>query len=47
MAKEYFEEWMPSGRKLRLQIDQAVDYNKAAFLLPSGVERLYHTALLV
>jgi len=50
MAKEYFEEWLPSGsRKLELGIEaQNRGYNKdAAFLLHQATESLYHCVLLV
>jgi predicted nucleotidyltransferase/HEPN domain-containing protein len=50
MAKEYFEEWFPSGsRKFELALE-AKDrgYNKdAAFLLHQATESLYHCLLLV
>ena len=50
MAKEYFEEWLPSeSRKLELGIEaQNRGYNKdAAFLLHQATESLYHCVLLV
>jgi predicted nucleotidyltransferase/HEPN domain-containing protein len=50
MAREYFEEWLPSGqRKLELAIEaQERGYVKdAAFLLHQAVESLYHCVLLV
>ena len=50
MAKEYFEEWLPSGsRKLELATEaQNRGYNKdAAFLLHQATESLYHCVLLV
>ena len=50
MAREYFEEWLPSGsRKLELGVEaKARGYNKdAAFLLHQATESLYHCVLLV
>ena len=50
MAKEYYEEWLPSGfRKLELALEaKNRGYNKdAAFLLHQAAESLYHTVLLV
>jgi HEPN domain-containing protein len=50
MAKEYFEEWYPSGAeffdnfKFNLERDRR---NNAAFQLHQATERLYHTVLLV
>ncbi|MFC3443909.1 HEPN domain-containing protein [Sphingobium rhizovicinum] len=50
MAKEYFEEWMPSGVeffdnfKFNLGLSR---YNNAAFQLHQAAERLYHCVLLV
>ena len=50
MAREYFEEWFPSGGefydnfKFNLEQDRR---NNAAFQLHQAVERLYHTVLLV
>ena len=50
MAKEYFEEWLPSATK-RFEIakfDIAKGFNKdAAFDLHQATERLYHCVLLV
>jgi len=50
MAREYFEEWLPSGaRKLELGLEaKSRGYNKdAAFLLHQATESLYHCVLLV
>jgi len=50
MAKEYFEEWLPSGlRKFELAQEACNrGYNKdAAFLLHQATESLYHCVLLV
>jgi predicted nucleotidyltransferase/HEPN domain-containing protein len=50
MAKEYYEEWLPSGaRKLELGLEaESRGYNKdAAFLLHQATESLYHCVLLV
>jgi predicted nucleotidyltransferase/HEPN domain-containing protein len=50
MAREYFEDWFPSGAeffdnyKFNLEQDRR---NNAAFQLHQAVERLYHTVLLV
>jgi predicted nucleotidyltransferase/HEPN domain-containing protein len=50
MAREYFEEWYPSGGEFfdnfRFNLSQE-RYNNAAFQLHQAAERLYHTALLV
>jgi predicted nucleotidyltransferase/HEPN domain-containing protein len=50
MAKEYFDEWMPSSlsffRGYRHAVDDG-DLKKAAFDLHQATERLYHTVLLV
>jgi predicted nucleotidyltransferase/HEPN domain-containing protein len=50
MAREYFEEWYPSGGEFfdnfRFNLSQG-RYNNAAFQLHQAAERLYHTALLV
>jgi predicted nucleotidyltransferase/HEPN domain-containing protein len=50
MAKEYFEEWMPSGASFlkgyRFYMQER-DWKKAAFLLHQGAEALYHCVLLV
>jgi len=50
MAKEYFEEWWPSGlRKHELALEALKrEYHKdAAFLLHQSAEALYHCVLLV
>jgi uncharacterized protein len=50
MAREYFEEWLPSAQSFHRGFRHAVDdkdYKKAAFDLHQTVERLYHTVLLV
>lgn len=50
MAKEYFEEWLPSAQSFYRGFRHAVDdhdLKKAAFDLHQATERLYHTALLV
>lgn len=50
MAKEYFEEWFPSGGHFFRQYQHAVADGVpkiAAFDLHQAAERLYHTALLV
>lgn len=50
LAKEYFEEWMPSAvgflKGYRFYMQER-DPKKAAFLLHQGTEALYHCALLV
>jgi hypothetical protein len=50
MAKEYFEEWYPTGGEFfdnyRFNLSQGRN-NNAAFQLHQATERLYHTALLV
>lgn len=50
MAKEYFEEWFPSGLQFfetaKFTIDKGWN-NKAAFLLHQATESFYHCALLV
>jgi predicted nucleotidyltransferase/HEPN domain-containing protein len=50
MAREYFEEWMPSGASFlkgyRFYMQEG-DWKKAAFLLHQGTEALYHSVLLV
>ena len=50
MAREYFEEWMPSGASFlkgyRFYMQER-DWKKAAFLLHQGAEALYHCVLLV
>jgi predicted nucleotidyltransferase/HEPN domain-containing protein len=50
MAKEYFEEWLPSAQSFFRGFRHAVgdrDLKKAAFDLHQATERLYHTVLLV
>jgi predicted nucleotidyltransferase/HEPN domain-containing protein len=50
MAKEYFEEWMPSAASFLRGFSDARghgDLKKAAFDLHQGAERLYHCVLLV
>lgn len=50
MAKEYFEDWLPSAQSFYRGFNHAVadrDFNKAAFDLHQSAERLYHTVLLV
>ncbi|QYE37181.1 HEPN domain-containing protein (plasmid) [Polymorphobacter sp. PAMC 29334] len=50
MAKEYLEEWLPSGSEFfdnyRFNLEQH-RYNNAAFQLHQSTERLYHCVLLV
>ncbi len=50
MAREYFDEWYPSGGEFfdnfRFNLAQQ-RFNNAAFQLHQATERLYHTALLV
>ena len=50
MAREYFEEWLPSGagflKGFRFYMAEG-DWKKAAFLLHQGTEHLYHAVLLV
>lgn len=50
MAKEYFEEWLPSGASFlkgyRFYMTER-DWKKAAFLLHQATENLYHCVLLV
>ncbi|EZP70637.1 hypothetical protein BV96_03313 [Sphingomonas paucimobilis] len=50
MAKEYFEEWVPSGagflKGYRFYMGER-DWKKAAFLLHQAAEHLYHGVLLV
>ena len=50
MAKEYFEEWYPTGGEFfdnfRFNFELG-RYNNAAFQLHQAAERLYHTILLV
>lgn len=50
MAKEYFEEWMPTAMGFKRNAGYAItdrDYRLAAFLMHQATERLYHTVLLV
>jgi len=50
MAKEYFEEWLPSGQQFleTAQFTASKRWNKkAAFLLHQSAENLYHCVLLV
>ncbi len=50
MAKEYFEEWMPTAQQFLIQGNEATQRgwnNKAAFELHQAAERLYHCVLLV
>ncbi|MGQ3178550.1 MAG: HEPN domain-containing protein, partial [Blastomonas fulva] len=50
MAREYFEEWLPSAQSFLRGYKHAVDdgdHKKAAFDLHQTAERLYHTVLLV
>ncbi|HEV7340888.1 MAG TPA: HEPN domain-containing protein [Sphingopyxis sp.] len=50
MAREYFEEWLPSAQSFHRGYKHAVDdgdLKKAAFDLHQSAERLYHTVLLV
>ena len=50
MAKEYFEEWMPTAMGFQRNAGYAIndkDSKLAAFLLHQTTERLYHTVLLV
>ncbi|GFZ77880.1 HEPN domain-containing protein [Sphingobium fuliginis] len=50
MAKEYFEEWMPSAGGFQRNAGYAVrdgDKKLAAFLYHQAAERLYHAVLLV
>jgi predicted nucleotidyltransferase/HEPN domain-containing protein len=50
MAREYFEEWLPSAQQFLVQGREAAarGWNKkAAFELHQATERLYHTVLLV
>jgi uncharacterized protein len=50
MAKEYFEEWMPSAEQFLIQGREATVRGwtkKAAFELHQATERLYHCVLLV
>jgi HEPN domain-containing protein len=50
MAREYFEEWLPSAQSFMRGYRHAVndgDLKKAAFDLHQATERLYHCVLLV
>ena len=50
MAKEYFEEWMPTAMSFQRNAGYAAkdgDLRLAAFLLHQTAERLYHCVLLV
>lgn len=50
MAKEYFEEWMPSGQQFLETAQFAIGKKwnkKAAFLLHQSAESLYHGVLLI
>ncbi|MFN3817367.1 nucleotidyltransferase [Blastomonas sp.] len=50
MAREYFEEWLPTAMGLKRNAGYAVrdgDLRLAAFLLHQTTERLYHCVLLV
>jgi predicted nucleotidyltransferase/HEPN domain-containing protein len=50
MAKEYFDEWFPSGMRAHVNFhdDLKRGWNKdAAFMLHQAAERLYHCVLLV
>ncbi|MEP5059666.1 HEPN domain-containing protein [Nisaea sp.] len=50
MAKEYFDEWMPSAASFLKGYGFYMsegDWKKAAFLLHQGTETLYHCVLLV
>jgi predicted nucleotidyltransferase/HEPN domain-containing protein len=50
MAREYFEEWLPSAEQFLIQGQEASArgwLNKAAFELHQAAERYYHCALLV
>jgi len=50
MAREYFEEWLPSAEQFLIQGNEASArgwLNKAAFELHQAAERYYHCALLV
>ena len=50
MAKEYFEEWYPTGGQFFHHFRESVSQgwnNNAAFLLHQAAERLYHCLLLV
>ena len=50
MAREYYEEWLPSAGQFLIQGKEAAGrgwLNKAAFELHQATERLYHCVLLV
>jgi HEPN domain-containing protein/predicted nucleotidyltransferase len=50
MAREYYEEWLPSAGQFLIQGKEAAErgwFNKAAFELHQAAERLYHCVLLV
>ena len=50
MAREYYEEWLPSAGQFLVQGNEAAArgwLNKAAFELHQATERLYHCVLLV
>ena len=50
MAKDYFEEWMPTALGFQRNAGYAIrdaDYRLAAFLLHQTAERLFHCVLLV
>ena len=50
MAREYFEDWLPSAESFMRGFRHAVsdgDFKKAAFDLHQATERLYHCVLLV
>jgi predicted nucleotidyltransferase/HEPN domain-containing protein len=50
MAKEYFDEWYPTGGQFFFNYKVSLEqgwHNNAAFLLHQATERLYHTVLLV
>lgn len=50
MAREYFDDWMPTAMGFRRNAGYAVndgDYKLAAFLFHQTTERLYHCVLLV
>jgi predicted nucleotidyltransferase/HEPN domain-containing protein len=49
MAREYFEDWMPSAEQFLVQGNEAKNrgwHKKAAFELHQATERLYHAVLL-
>ena len=50
MAREYFDEWLPSAHKFKRASDYLFSeggYKEAAFNLHQSTERLYHCVLLV